>query len=107
SCASHPAQVAGGRSHRRDPYRPRRRLSARRTPAMKLPGVRSLQLRLALSLAAVYLAATAIAVVVLLYQAYSTADALSKEDLNRRARHLASLATADRSGAPRVELPDR
>jgi signal transduction histidine kinase len=75
-------------------------------PAMKLPGARSLQLRLALSLAAVYLAATAIAIVALLYQAYSTADALSKEDLNRRARHLASLATADGSGTPRVDLPD-
>jgi hypothetical protein len=46
---------------------------------MKLPAVGSLQVRLALSLAAVYLAATAIAIVVLLYQAYSTADALSKE----------------------------
>jgi signal transduction histidine kinase len=73
---------------------------------MKLPAVGSLQLRLALSLAAVYLAATAIAIVVLLYQAYSTADALSKEDLNRRARHLASLASADASGAPRFDLPD-
>ena len=73
---------------------------------MKLPRARSLQLQLALSLAAVYIAATAIAIVVLLYQAYSTADALSKEDLNRRARHLASLATPDGSGAPRIDLPD-
>src|SRR5262245_60143275 len=73
---------------------------------MRLPAVGSLQLRLALSLAAVYLAATAIAIVVLLYQAYSTADALSKEDLNRRARHLASLASADASGALRFDLPD-
>jgi signal transduction histidine kinase len=73
---------------------------------MKLPPVGSLQVRLALSLAAVYLAATAIAIVVLLYQAYSTADALSKEDLDRRARHLASLASADASGAPRFDLPD-
>src|SRR5262245_18745125 len=73
---------------------------------MRLPAVGSLQVRLALSLAAVYLAATAIAIVVLLYQAYSTADALSKEDLNRRARHLASLASADASGAPRFDLPD-
>jgi signal transduction histidine kinase len=73
---------------------------------MRLPRARSLQLQLALSLAAVYLAATAIAVLALLYQAYSTADALSKEDLNRRARHLASLATADASGTPRFDLPD-
>src|SRR5215471_17891996 len=67
---------------------------------------RSLQVQLALSLAAVYLAATAIAIVALLYQAYSTADALSKEDLNRRARHLASLASADPSGALHFDLPD-
>ena len=73
---------------------------------MRQPAVGSLQLRLALSLAAVYLAATAVAIVVLLYQAYSTADALSKEDLNRRARHLASLASGDPSGAPRFDLPD-
>jgi two-component system sensor histidine kinase TctE len=73
---------------------------------MKLLGARSLALQLALSLAAVYLAATAIATAVLLYQAYSTADALSKEDLNRRARHLASLATSDRAGTLRLELPD-
>ena len=73
---------------------------------MRLSGTRSLQLRLALSLAAVYVAATAIGVVVLLYQAYSTADALSKEDLNRRARHLAALATADGSAKFRVDLPD-
>ena len=73
---------------------------------MRLPRARSLQVQLALSLAAVYLAATAIAILALLYQAYSTADALSKEDLNRRARHLASLATAEASGTPRFDLPD-
>ena len=73
---------------------------------MKPPVVRSLALQLALSLAAVYLAATAVAIVILLYQAYSTADALSKEDLNRRARHLASLASAGDAGAPRIDLPD-
>src|SRR5215208_2203383 len=73
---------------------------------MRLLGARSLQLQLALSLAAVYLAATAVATAVLLYQAYSTADALSKEDLNRRARHLASLANAQDWGTLRLELPD-
>jgi two-component system, OmpR family, sensor histidine kinase TctE len=71
-----------------------------------LPRTRSLQVQLALSLAAVYVVATAIAVVVLLYQAYSTADALSKEDLNRRAKHLAALATAEDSGKPGIGLPD-
>jgi signal transduction histidine kinase len=71
-----------------------------------LPRTRSLQVQLALSLAAVYVVATAIAVVVLLYQAYATADALSKEDLNRRAKHLAALATAGESGKPAIDLPD-
>ena len=73
---------------------------------MSLPGARSLQFQLALSLAAVYVAATAIAVIVLLYQAYSTADALSKEDLNRRAKHLAIVTAVDGAGTPRVELPE-
>ena len=61
-------------------------------------------MQLALNLAAVYVVATAIAVVVLLYQAYTTADALSKEDLNRRAKHLAALATRDDSGSVRIQI---
>ena len=73
---------------------------------MTLPGVRSLQLRLALSLAAVYVVATAIAVAVLLYQAYASADALSKEDLNRRAKHLAALTNVKEIGKPQVDLPE-
>jgi signal transduction histidine kinase len=73
---------------------------------MTQPRSHSLQLRLALSLAAVYLAATAIAIAGLIYQAYSTADELSKEDLNRRAKHLAVLATADATGNSRIDLPD-
>ncbi|UPJ50540.1 HAMP domain-containing protein [Bradyrhizobium sp. 200] len=73
---------------------------------MRLFRVQSLQLQLALSLAALYVAATAIAVAGLVYQAYSTADALSTEDLNRRARHLASLVTVDTAGEYKVELPD-
>ena len=63
-------------------------------------------MRLALSLAAVYLVATAIGVVALLYQAYSTADALSKEDLNRKAKHLAALTTRQPDGSPLTRLPD-
>ena len=73
---------------------------------MRLFRPRSLQLQLALSLATLYVTATAILVGVLVYQAYSTADALSKEDLNRRARHLANVAVVDGSGEPRVELPE-
>jgi len=73
---------------------------------VRLFRTRSLQLQLALSLATLYITATAILVAVLVYQAYSTADALSKEDLNRRARHLANVAVVDGSGEPRVELPE-
>jgi len=73
---------------------------------VRLLRARSLQLQLALSLAAVYVAATAIGVVVLLYQAYSTADALSKEDLNRKAKHLAAITVSGSGGRPRVDLPD-
>jgi signal transduction histidine kinase len=73
---------------------------------MNLFRMRSLQLRLALSLAALYIAATAIAVTGIVYQAYSTADELSTEDLNRRARHLANVVVADGAGEAKVELPD-
>lgn len=73
---------------------------------MSLLRARSLQLQLAMSLAAVYVAATAIGVAALLYQAYSTADALSKEDLNRKAKHLAAITVPDALGRPRVDLPD-
>jgi signal transduction histidine kinase len=68
-------------------------------------GVRSLQLQLALSLAVVFVAATAIIVGVLGYQAYSTADFLSNEDLNRRTRHLASLVRVGPGAGPQLALP--
>ena len=73
---------------------------------MKLLRARSLQLQLALSLAALYLVATAIVAAALVYQAYSTADALSIEDLNRRARHLAGLVVTGPSGEPTTDLPE-
>jgi len=73
---------------------------------MRLFGVRSLQGQLALSLAALYVVATAIVAAAIVYQAYSTADQLSNEDLNRRARHLASLAKMDDGEQPVIALPD-
>jgi signal transduction histidine kinase len=73
---------------------------------MRLVRPRSLQLQLALSLAALFIAATAIAVAGIVYQAYSTADALSREDLNRRARHLANVVVADGAGEAKAELPE-
>ena len=68
-------------------------------------GQSSLQFQLALRLAALFIAATAIALGVLAYQAYSTAESLSDQDLYRRAADLASLVTTDRAGEARLDLP--
>jgi signal transduction histidine kinase len=72
---------------------------------MKHTGHRSLQFQLALRLAALFIAATAIAVGVLVYQAYSTAESLSDQDLYRRAADLARLVSTDRLGEARLDLP--
>jgi len=74
---------------------------------MGMNGARSLQLQLALRLAALYIAATAIAVGVLVYQAYSTADSLSDQDLNRRAADLANFVVVDGTGEARLDLPPK
>lgn len=73
---------------------------------MRLFGPRSLQVQLALSLAALYVVATAVVSTAIVYQAYSTADQLSNEDLNRRARHLAGLAKVGEGEQPVIALPD-
>jgi signal transduction histidine kinase len=72
---------------------------------MKLAVPGSLQVRLALRLAALYVAATAIAVGILVYQAYETADTLNDRELSLRATDLARYVTIDSSGAARLELP--
>jgi hypothetical protein len=74
---------------------------------MRLLSARSLQLQLALRLAALYVAATAIVVAVLIYQAYSTADTLTDEDLNRRAEEIAGFVTINDSGEPLLDLPPK
>jgi signal transduction histidine kinase len=66
---------------------------------------RSLQLQLALRLAALYVVATLIAVGVLIFQAYSVAESLSGQDLSRRAADLAKFVTSDGGGSTRLELP--
>jgi len=48
---------------------------------MKIVGFKSLQLRLVVRLAALYVVATAIAAGVLIYQAYDTATSLSDQEL--------------------------
>src|SRR5215813_11394889 len=72
---------------------------------MKTVRLRSLQAKLALRLAALYVAATAIAVAALIYQAYETADTLNDRELSLRAADLARYVTADSTGAARLELP--
>jgi two-component system, OmpR family, sensor histidine kinase TctE len=67
--------------------------------------VRSLQLTLALRLAALYIAATAIAVGILIYQAYDTAESLNDRELSLRAADLARYVVVDADGAARLELP--
>ena len=72
---------------------------------MKTVRLRSLQAKLALRLAALYVAATAIAVAVLIYQTYETADTLNDRELSLRAADLARHVTVDSTGAARLELP--
>jgi signal transduction histidine kinase len=69
--------------------------------------LRSLQLRLAVQLAAVYVVATAIAAGILIYQAYDTAGTLNDRDLNLRAADLARYVSADSNKAIRLDLPSR
>jgi hypothetical protein len=71
---------------------------------MKRAFFRSLQLRLAVPLAALYVAATAIAVGVLIYQAYDTASSLNDRELALRAEDLARSVTKGDAGALQLKL---
>jgi len=66
---------------------------------------RSLQARLALRLALVYVAAITVAVGVLVYRAYETADSLNDRELSLRAEDLGRSIVIDGSGALHLHLP--
>ena len=68
---------------------------------------RSLQVRLAVRLAVLYVAAAAIAVGVLVYQAYDTAGSLNDRELGLRAEDLARAMVAGDAGQPRLDLPPK
>lgn len=66
---------------------------------------RSLQLRLAVQLAALFLLGSAAIVGVLVWRAYDTAGTLADRELSLRAADLAKYAAAAPDGTPRLALP--
>jgi signal transduction histidine kinase len=74
---------------------------------MSFAGFRSLQLRLAVRLAILYVAATAIAAGIFVYQAYDTAGSLNDRELGMRAEDLARAMVTDSAGQPRLDLPSK
>jgi two-component system, OmpR family, sensor histidine kinase TctE len=67
----------------------------------------SLQFRLAVRLAGLYVIATAIAAGVLIFQAYDTATSLNDRELSQRAGDLARAVAHDGTGASQLILPAR
>src|SRR5215468_11409052 len=74
---------------------------------MSVDRFRSLQLRLAVRLAILYVAAAAIAVGFLVYQAYETAGSLNDRELDLRAEDLARAIVTDSGGQARLDLPSK
>src|SRR5262245_37400526 len=66
----------------------------------------SLQMRLAVRLAALYVVATALAIAVLVYEAYDTAGTLNNRDLHLRATDLARYVQTDGNGEAQLNLPE-
>jgi len=67
--------------------------------------LRSLQLRLAMRVAALYIVATVVVIVVLMSRAYDTARSLSDQELVFRAADLARYVSVGANGLPRFDLP--
>src|SRR5262249_13420660 len=106
-CAPPTAQAAGGSRERGDSYRARRRLFARRDESMSFARFRSLQLRLAVRLAILYVAAAAIAVGILVYQPYETPASVNDRERDLRGEDLARAIVTDSGGRPRLDLPSK
>ena len=66
---------------------------------------RSLQLRLALRVASLYVVATVIVIVFLWSRAYDTARSLGDQELVRNANDIARYVSVDTNGLPRIDLP--
>lgn len=66
---------------------------------------RSLQMRLAVRLAALYILATGVAVAVLIYRAYDTAGTLNERELSSRASDLARYVSVDVNGRAVLNIP--
>jgi two-component system, OmpR family, sensor histidine kinase TctE len=66
---------------------------------------RSLQLRLAVRVMALYVVATVIVIGILMFRAYDAARSLSDQELVLRASDLAKYVVAGPDGTPRLELP--
>src|SRR5262249_23932963 len=82
-------------------------LSAHRQRRMIGFSFASLQVRLAVRLAALYVAASTIAAAVLIYQAYDTAASLNDRELSQRADDLARAVRRDGAGAAQLALPQK
>jgi signal transduction histidine kinase len=74
---------------------------------MKRFRFQSLQVRLAVRLASLYIIATVIATVVLIYGAYDTASSLNDRELSGRAEDLAHAVSRDGAGQTRLSMPAR
>ena len=74
---------------------------------MRFGGFRSLQLRLAVRLAILYVVAAAAAAAIFVYQAYDTAGSLNDRELGMRAEDLARAVVTDSAGQPRLDLPSK
>src|SRR5260370_17808294 len=89
-----PAARAGGRRrHRADPHRAGRGLSPHGIESMIRGWLQSLQVRLALRVAALYIVATVVVIVVLMSRAYDTPRSLGDQELLLRANDLPPSAT--------------